>query len=387
MLPRSHAGEPVPELGGPAVRAVEATLRRALAAHASDVHVEPASDGGGTVRLRVDGILRAAEPLGRDLYASFVSRWKILAGLDITNRRLPQDGRFTAVVEGRTVDARVASIATIDGEKLAIRLLDHSAALPRLDDLGMDARTLGAYRALAHAPWGFVVVSGPTGSGKTTTLYASLAELDRGSRNVCTVEDPIEARLAGTVQVQVNVRAGLTFPAVLRAFVRQDPDVIMIGEIRDAETCAVGVAAALAGQTVFATVHSTDAPRTVDRLVELGVARRSLAAALTAVVAQRLVRKLCESCRRRTGARWFAPSACPACAGTGYRGRVGVFELLVVDDGLRDAIASGASSAALARRAAAAGHRALSADAVAKLDAGITSLEEIERVVGGTGPL
>lgn len=385
-LSRLRAGEPDPQIGGPAVRAVEATIRRALAAHASDVHVEPSADGGGAVRLRVDGILHAAEPLPPALYAAFVSRLKILAGLDIANRRLPQDGRYSAIVEGRTIDARVSSIPTVDGEKLAIRLLDHQAALPRLDELGMDGRTLAAYRAAAHAPWGFVVVSGPTGSGKTTTLYASLAELDRRARNVCTVEDPIEARLAGTVQVQVNVRAGLTFPAVLRAFVRQDPDVLMIGEIRDAETCAVGVAAALAGQTVFATVHSTDAPRTIDRLVELGVARRSLAAALTAVVAQRLVRKLCERCRRpATGGR-FAPAACPACAGTGYHGRVGVFELLVVDDALRDAIAGGASSAALARLASASGHRGLLADARDKLDAGLTSVEEIERVVGATGP-
>jgi len=374
LLPR--VDERPPEIGAPAVRAVDATLRRAVTLHASDIHVEPAA-GGGRIRLRVDGILRPVETLSADLYAPFVSRIKLLAAMDIANRRIPQDGRYSATIDGRTIDARVCSIPTIDGEKLAIRLLDCRAAAPRLDDLGMESVALATYRALAAAPWGFIVISGPTGSGKTTTLYASLAELDRNARNVCTVEDPIEARLAGATQVQVNVRAGLTFPAVLRAFVRQDPDVIMIGEMRDAETCAVGVAAALAGQTVFATVHSSDATRTIDRLVELGVARHSLAAALTAIVAQRLVRTLCAGCRGRS-------SACVSCGGARYFGRTGVFEVLAVDDALRDAIAAGASSATIARIAVASGQRTLIDDAGAKLAAGITDSDEILRVVGAT---
>lgn len=384
--------------GAPAVRAVEATLQRAVAARASDVHVEPVADGGGRIRLRIDGILRAAEPLPPELYAPFVSRIKLLAGMDIANRRLPQDGRYSVTVAARRVDARVSSVPTLDGEKLVIRLLDHELSLPRLGDLGMSESMLAAYRAVARAPWGFVVASGPTGSGKTTTVYAALAELDRGVRNVCTVEDPIEARLGGVTQVQVNARAGLTFPAVLRAFVRQDPDVLMIGELRDNETCAVGVGAALAGQIVFTTVHSNDAPRTIDRLVELGVSRHSLAAALTAVVAQRLVRKLCERCRIADETRVltnvpgpavtrrFGPGGCARCAGTGYSGRTGVFELLVIDDALRDAIAGGASSATIARIASEAGHRGLLPDALTKLDAGITSIAEIARVVGGIVP-
>lgn len=181
--------------GAPAVRAVEATLQRAVAARASDVHVEPVADGGGRIRLRIDGILRAAEPLPPELYAPFVSRIKLLAGMDIANRRLPQDGRYSVTVAARRVDARVSSVPTLDGEKLVIRLLDHELSLPRLGDLGMSESMLAAYRAVARAPWGFVVASGPTGSGKTTTVYAALAELDRGVRNVCTVEDPIEARL------------------------------------------------------------------------------------------------------------------------------------------------------------------------------------------------
>jgi type II secretory ATPase GspE/PulE/Tfp pilus assembly ATPase PilB-like protein len=259
----------------------------------------------------------------------------------------------------------------------------------------MDDAALLAYRTIAHAPWGFVVVSGPTGSGKTTTLYASIAELDRSTRSVCTVEDPVEARIAGAAQVQVNVRAGLTFPAVLRAFMRQDPDVIMIGEMRDEETVAVGVAAALAGQTVFATVHSNDAARTIERLVELGVQRHSLAAALTVVVAQRLVRRLCAACRRvdpiplavrralpPEATTWYLARGCGACNGTGYAGRTGLFEVLAVDDAMREAIAAGASSASIAQQATARGHRSLFDAAATAMLAGVTSFEEIDRVLG-----
>jgi type II secretory ATPase GspE/PulE/Tfp pilus assembly ATPase PilB-like protein len=379
----------------PVARAVDAHLRRAIAARASDLHIEPSSDGAGRTRLRVDGVMRAGEPIARELFAPLISRLKLLAGLDIANHRLPQDGRYSFAVDARRIDARVSSLPTLDGEKLVVRFFDHHVALPQLDDLGMDSAALAVYRTFAHAPWGFVVVSGPTGSGKTTTLYASIAELNRGERNVCTVEDPVEARLRDVSQLQVNVRAGLTFPAALRSFVRQDPDVIMIGEMRDAETAAVGVSAALAGQTVFATVHSNDAPRTVDRLVELGVARHSLAAALSAVVAQRLVRKLCPACRRAETVpigvraafsspndRWFVPSACAACDGTGYAGRTGVFEVLAVDDRIREAIAAGRSSTALARVAAEGGHRSLFDHAATKVAAGETSFAEIERVVG-----
>jgi type II secretory ATPase GspE/PulE/Tfp pilus assembly ATPase PilB-like protein len=383
-----------PDVSAPIAHAVDLSLRRAVAAGASDLHFEPGHDGAGRTRLRVDGMMRPGDAISSEIYAAVVSRIKLLGGLDISNRRLPQDGRYSLLVDGRRIDARVSSIPTIDGEKLVIRLLDHHVALPRLDEIGMLPDALAAYRSVVHAPWGFVVVSGPTGSGKTTTLYASIGELDREVRNVCTVEDPIEARLADVSQVQVNVRAGLTFPAALRSFVRQDPDVIMIGEMRDAETAAVGVAAALAGQTVFATVHSNDAPRTIDRLVELGVERHSLAAALTAVVAQRLVRKLCTACSRPdvlpervratlpAGIRWFAANGCGACDATGYSGRTGIFEVLAIDDTVREAIAAGVSSATLARIAEERGHRSLFDGAAAKLAAGETSFSEVERVVG-----
>ena len=377
----------------PAVRAVERVLARAIAAHASDVHIEPAA-AGGRVRLRVDGILRELETIANDLFPAFTSRLKLLAGMDIADRRQPQDGRCGIPFEQRHIDARVASVPTIDGEKIVVRLLDRYAATPDLAALGMPAEMLARYRSAVHAPWGFVLATGPTGSGKTTTLYASLAELDARSRNVCSVEDPIEMRLAGVSQVQVNLRAGLTFPLVVRAFMRQDPDVVMVGEMRDAETAAVAVSAALAGQVVLTTLHANDAPRTIDRLVELGVARHSLAAALTAVVAQRLVRTLCEQCRvrepipaqvgeslRAAHDAWYVAGGCRACAGTGYMGRTGVYELLDVDDAMRDAIATGASSVHVAQLAARNGYRPMRDDAAAKVLAGTTSFEELTRVV------
>lgn len=382
----------------PAVRAVDLVLAQAVAAHASDVHLEPTPGGAGRVRLRVDGILRELEPVPAEIFPSFVSRLKLLAGLDIADRRQPQDGRYGVPFEGRSIDARVASLPTVDGEKLVVRLLDHYAAAPDLAGLGMAPELLERYRAAVSAPWGFVVVSGPTGSGKTTTLYASLAQLDAATRNVCAVEDPVEMRLRGVAQVQVNPRAGLTFPTVLRAFMRQDPNAIMVGEMRDAETAAVAVSAALAGQIVFTTLHANDAPRTVDRLVELGVARHSLAAALTAVVAQRLVRRLCERCRAREPIppavrralgterdAWYAARGCRACAGSGYAGRTGVYELLAVDDAARDAIATGASSVQIAQLAARAGYEPMLADASAKLLAGVTSFAELCRVVAWSG--
>ena len=377
----------------PAVRAVELVFARAIAAHASDIHVEPCA-AGGRVRLRVDGILRELETIPSELFPAFSSRLKLVAGMDIADRRQPQDGRCGIPFEQREIDARVASVPTIDGEKIVVRLLDRYAAAPDLATLGMPAEMLQRYRSAVHAPWGFVLATGPTGSGKTTTLYASLAELDARSRNVCSVEDPIEMRLGSVTQVQVNMRAGLTFPLVVRAFMRQDPDVVMVGEMRDGETAAVAVSAALAGQVVFTTLHANDAPRTIDRLVELGVARHSLAAALTAVVAQRLVRTLCEQCRvreripaqlretlRTAHDTWYAAGGCRACGGTGYLGRTGVYELMDVDDATRDAIATGASSVHVAQLAARTGYRPMRDDALAKVLAGTTSFDELTRVV------
>ena len=378
----------------PAVRAVDAMFERAIAGHASDVHVEP-RPGGGLVRLRIDGVLVELETIAGDLFPAFVSRIKLLAGMDIADKRQPQDGRCTLDFEGRQIDARVSSMPTIEGEKLVVRLLDLHSQACELGALGMPPDILQTYTQLVHLPWGFVVVTGPTGSGKTTTLYASLADLDATTKNVCSVEDPVEMRVRGVTQVGVNPRAGLTFASTLRSFMRQDPNVIMVGEMRDAETAAVAIAASLAGQLVFTTLHSNDGPRTIERLVELGVARQSLAAGLTAVLAQRLVRRLCERCRvpteipaglrsqlDRQSATWWVAGSCPACAHTGYSGRLGVYELLAIDDPLRDAIGSGASSVAIAQLGANAGYRPMFYDGLEKVCNGATSFAELVRVVG-----
>jgi type IV pilus assembly protein PilB len=377
----------------PAVRAVDTMFSRAIAAHASDIHVEPRA-GSGRVRLRIDGILREIEAVPSDLFASFVSRIKLIAGMDIADKRQPQDGRATVAFDKREIDTRVSSVPTIDGEKLVIRLLDSHSQTPELAQLGMPADMLQTYRSLVQSPWGFIVVAGPTGSGKTTTLYASLAELDATSKNVCSVEDPIEMRLAGVAQVQINPRAGISFPTVLRSFMRQDPNVIMVGEMRDAETAAVAVSASLAGQLVFTTLHANDAARTVERLIELGVARHSLAAGLTGILAQRLVRRLCDQCcasapipehlRRvfdTAQTQWHIANGCRTCANTGYIGRVGVYELLVVNDDLRDAIATGASSVHVAQIGKQAGYRPMIADGMAKVLGGTTTFDELRRVV------
>ena len=378
----------------PAVRAVDSMFERAIRSHASDIHVEPLHDGSGRIRIRIDGILRAIETVPAALLGSFVSRIKLVAAMDIADKRQPQDGRYSVGYEGRTIDARVSSVPTIDGERIVIRLLDENATAPNLATLGMPPDVLAAYRRMVHAPWGFVVVTGPTGSGKTTTLYASLAELDSESKNICSVEDPIEMRVDGVAQVQVSTRSGLTFPAVLRSFMRQDPNVIMVGEMRDAETASVAISASLAGQLVFTTLHSNDAPRTIERLVELGVARHALAAGLTAVVAQRLVRTLCEHCKAREvipetirravdfgSAQWYVARGCRVCSNTGFVGRIGVYELLKIDDIVRDAIASGGSSVQIGKLGRESGYRPMALDGLEKVKSGVTSFEELSRVV------
>jgi type II secretory ATPase GspE/PulE/Tfp pilus assembly ATPase PilB-like protein len=378
----------------PAVRTVGEIFDAALACGASDVHVEPAP-GGGRIRERVDGVLRTARCLPEALFAQVVVRIKLLAGMDIADRRLPQDGGFRAARHGRSVDARVSSMPTILGEKLAVRLLDVRARVPDLESLGMPAPMAADFRALAHAASGFVLVCGPTGSGKTTTAYAALAERNVEGQHVCTVEDPVELRLDGVAQVQVNVRAGLTFPAALRSLLRQDPNAILIGELRDAETAAVASAAALSGQLILTTLHSASAPGAVDRLLELELTRRSVAAGLSAILGQRLVRTLCDDCKvqargdtpaaRRLGISGdhllHDPSGCERCAGSGYRGRTGVFELLKVSPSVRAAIAEGAPAAYLAGRAEDAGYEPMSACGRRLVLEGRTSAAEVQRAL------
>ncbi len=358
----------------PAIRELDALHSRAANARASDVHVEPCA-GGGRVRQRVDGVLHEVRALPAELYAQVVSRIKLLAGMDIADRRQPQDGRYPIETSGRSIDARVSSMPTIAGEKLVIRLLDNHTRIPDLHSLGMPPELAARFTAAVHAPHGFIVVCGPTGSGKTTTLYAALAARNTPGQNLCSVEDPVEIAIPGVAQVQVNVRAGVTFASALRAFMRQDPNAIMVGEMRDEETAAVAASASLSGQLVLTTLHSNDAPRCVERLLELGVARHTLAAGLTAVIAQRLVRRLCRRCAARSA------QGCEACGMTGFSGRSALFEAMFLDDKMRTAIAGGASSVQLCEMALERGYVPMPAEGLRLVRLGDTSLDELRRVL------
>ena len=378
----------------PAIVAMDEIHSSAIAAFASDIHIEPSVDGG-RVRFRIDGMLNDRRTIAEPLYSQLVSRIKLLAEMDIADKRQPQDGGYQVEVHGRVIDARVSSMPTIAGEKLVVRLLDYRARVPRLDDLGMSPAQLTRYRSLIHAPHGFVIVCGPTGSGKTTTLYASLSERNVETQHVCTVEDPVEIRLPGIAQVQVHPRAGVTFAKALRSFMRQDPNVIMVGEMRDAETAAVAMSAALSGQLVVTTLHASDVECAIDRLVELGLKRHALAAGLSGIVAQRLVRRLCSRCRVRAAVSdadrripglgglpfAFESRGCASCAGSGYSGRIGVFECLRVTRPLRAAIGDGAPSTALRDLARAEDFSSLLEDGAARVISGDTSISELRRVM------
>jgi type II secretory ATPase GspE/PulE/Tfp pilus assembly ATPase PilB-like protein len=363
----------------PAIRAVDEIFNSAIAARASDIHIEPWSDGG-RVRFRVDGALREARGISSRLLPRIVSRLKLLAGMDIADRRAPQDGRYTIERQGGAMDARVASIPTIAGEKLAVRLLDGGAGVRSLAELGMPDAVAARFRRAFEAASGFVVICGPTGSGKTTTLYSALAQLNVAAAHLCSIEDPVEIRLPGIAQMQVNLRAGLTFAAGLRAFVRQDPNAISIGELRDAETAAVAASAALCGQLILTTLHSTNALGAVERLAELGIAPRRIAAGVTAIVSQRLLRQLCANCKRPAG-ETYEVVGCQRCEGSGYRGRSGVFEILGMTPALRAAIAERKPFEELQFIAAEAGYEPMQMAAARLTARGVTSEHEARRVL------
>ncbi|SPB17263.1 type II/IV secretion system protein [Caballeronia novacaledonica] len=366
----------------PAVSLLTDTLREAAERGASDIHVEP-SEHDWRIRLRVDGALHALKRPPPHLRDAFVSRIKVLARMDIAERRVPQDGRLRlSLPGGRIGDYRVNSLPTLFGEKLVLRRLD---ALPpdlSLAALGLDDAQSRAVESAIRAPHGLVLVTGPTGSGKTLSLYCFLQMLNAEARNVCSVEDPVEIQLAGINQVSVREKAGLTFAVALRAFMRQDPDVIMVGEIRDAETADVAVKAAQTGHLVLSTLHTNDAPAAIARLIDIGVAPYNLASALRLVTAQRLVRKLCAFCRAPSalpladGFHPFEARGCPACHGIGYRGRVGVHQVMPVSDELRELIVSRAATHAVSRAAQAQGMPSLRDAAFARVREGVTSVAE-----------
>ena len=363
----------------PIIRMLNALLTQAAKDGASDIHIEP-YERSSAVRFRVDGTLREVVTPNKALHAALISRLKIMAELDIAEKRLPQDGRISLRIGGRAIDVRVSTLPSAHGERAVLRLLDKTESKFTLESLGMSGEVLSGFTSLIRQPHGIVLVTGPTGSGKTTTLYASLGRVDTATTNVLTVEDPIEYELPSIGQTQVNPKIDLTFAKALRAILRQDPDVIMIGEIRDYETAQIAIQASLTGHLVLATVHTNDAPSTVTRLTDMGVEPFLLSSSLLGVLAQRLVRKLCVHCKRVDEGGLWHPVGCPQCSHTGYKGRTGVYELMVADEAVRALIHSHASEAELQKAAVTAGLRAMREDGQRLVDRGITSLEEVVRV-------
>ncbi|MEP6733833.1 MAG: GspE/PulE family protein, partial [bacterium] len=380
----------------PVIRYVNLLVRDAYDAGASDIHLE-AMRNGLSARFRIDGVLTAATEPPSHLHHAIISRVKLLAELDIAERRRPQDGRIRVRLEARELDLRVSTVPTMFGESVVLRLLDRGGQPVGLEELGMSPATLHAIEDLVRRPHGTFLVTGPTGSGKTTTLYAALQTRTADAEKIITVEDPIEYQLETITQVPVHRQAGVTFATALRAILRQDPDVIMVGEMRDEETAEIAIQAAMTGHLVLSTLHTNDAVAAIPRLLDLGVPDYLVAATVEGVLAQRLVRRICDGCREsfiasadsvaavtsRVGerARTYRGAGCAQCRGTGYRGRVGVFELLTMSEELKDAVTQRASRSTLRALAIRDGMIPLSDDGWTKVQAGLTTVEEVLRVV------
>jgi general secretion pathway protein E len=362
----------------PIIRMLNALLTQAARDGASDIHIEP-YERHSSVRFRVDGTLREVVQPNRALHAALISRLKIMADLDISEKRLPQDGRISLRIGTRAVDVRVSTLPSAHGERAVLRLLDKTESKLTLESVGMQGEVLRRFEHLVTQPHGIILVTGPTGSGKTTTLYAALQRLDAGASNIMTVEDPIEYELPGIGQTQVNAKIDLDFAKALRAILRQDPDVIMIGEIRDFETAQIAIQASLTGHLVLATLHTNDASSAVTRLTDIGVEPFLLSSSLLGVLAQRLVRKRCTYCRGQSAGLGL-PVGCEHCGHTGYAGRTGVFELLVTNDAVRAQIHNRASEADIRAAALQSGMTLMREDGQRLVDAGITSPEELLRV-------
>ncbi|NLW86996.1 MAG: Flp pilus assembly complex ATPase component TadA [Planctomycetes bacterium] len=379
----------------PVIRYVNFLITSAVREGASDIHIEP-GESKLRVRFRIDGVLFDQQSPPISMHAAVVSRLKIMANMDISERRLPQDGRIRATVRGRNVDLRVSTLPVTHGEKCVIRILDNRSILVGLENLGMLSDCLSAFNRQVTQPHGIILVTGPTGSGKSTTLYSALRVMDGSTMNISTVEDPVEYELDFANQVGVHENIGMTFSAALRSLLRQDPDVIMIGEIRDDETARIAVQASLTGHLVLSTLHTNDAPSSITRLINIGVEPYLISASLNAVLAQRLVRKICDKCKQKKsqlsetelaylkscghqGSSLYQGAGCDVCRHTGYKGRLGIYELLELDDELRDAISSSPSVTELRHLARSKGMRTLRDDGVQKALAGQTTLEEVMR--------
>jgi general secretion pathway protein E len=382
----------------PIIRLVNSLLFQAVKDRASDIHIEP-YERDLTVRFRIDGILYDIISPPKRFQPVIISRIKIMGGLNIAEKRLPQDGRIRIKLAGKEVDIRVSTVPTAYGERVVMRLLDRSATILQLDELGLDGHKLELVDTLIHQSHGIVLVTGPTGSGKTTTLYAGLSRINATDKNIITIEDPIEYQLHGVGQIQVNPKIDLTFASGLRSVLRQDPDVIMVGEIRDAETAKIAIQAALTGHLVFSTLHTNDSCGAITRLIEMGIEPFLVASSVIAVMAQRLLRRVCPTCRvpyrpsveelrqlgisadDLEGRQVYKPSpGCPECKQTGYRGRLGIHELLVVDDEVRNLTMKASDSSSIRRVAAAKGMTSLREDGSDKVLRGLTTIEEVLRV-------
>jgi type IV pilus assembly protein PilB len=384
----------------PIVKLVNAIMTQAVGDRASDVHIEPA-ERNVRIRFRVDGVLHEPmPPAPKNIQGGLISRLKVMADLNIAEKRVPQDGRISMKVGAKQLDLRVASLPTVHGETIVIRVLDKSSALLRLEDLGFLEHSYEQFAKSFKKPYGAILVTGPTGSGKSTTMYSTLNILNEEDKNIITVEDPVEYRLHGVNQVQVNPKAGLTFASALRSILRADPDIVLIGEIRDKETATIAIEAALTGHLVLSSLHTNDAPSAISRLVEMDVETFLVASAIDAVVAQRLARKLCERCKAAyepTQAElaaagypeWmqgdvkelFRHQGCPACSNTGFRGRIGLYEVMQMSEEIERLTVERASADAIRTVAVQQGMITLRDDGLQKALMGITSLDEVARVV------
>ena len=384
----------------PVVQFVNQLIARAVTERASDIHFDPA-EKQMRVRFRIDGVLHEVMHVPRSAQLSVVSRVKIMAEINIAERRVPQDGRVSLTVGGRPVSLRVVTLPTAHGESVVIRVLEEGSALRNLGELGMRPEALKVFEAGFRRPWGSVLVTGPTGSGKSTTMYAAVAELNDPTRNIVTIEDPVEYRFAGVKQLQVNRKAGLTFPNALRSILRADPDVVMVGEVRDLETAQLAVEAALTGHLVLTSLHTNDASSTPARLLDMGVEAFKLTSSINCIVAQRLARRLCERCKQpyepvdeaaegvlpawwleEKGNTFFRPVGCNACAQTGYLGRLGIHEAMEMTDELAHLVVTGATARSFQALAVDQGMVTMRDDGLRKAAAGETSIEEVLRAVG-----
>jgi len=393
--------EQLREMGqdAPVIRLVNTLITQAIVERASDIHVEPQKDHL-RVRYRIDGILQEKQELPRNIQAGVLSRIKIMSNMDIAERRKPQDGRISLRIENKAIDFRVSSLPTIYGEKIVLRILDKSSAMVPLENLGFLNDTLTLFNNVISQPYGMVIISGPTGAGKTTTLYSALNRLNTPGKNIVTVEDPVEYQMDGINQVQVNVKADMTFANGLRSILRQDPNIVLIGEIRDGETAQIAIEAALTGHLVLSTLHTNDAPSVATRLIDMGIEPFLIASSLIGATAQRLARKICPECKQPyvppasaleglgLGTRdkledvtFYKGVGCPKCRGSGYRGRTGIHEMMKLDDELRLLILHKASARDISQAARSHGMRTLLEDALVKAREGIITLEEVLRVV------